>query len=215
MDSGIIQKHGGYKNLLSFQVAQLVYDITVRFCDRFVGKRSRTHDQMVQAARSGVQNIAEGSQASAISKKIEIKLTGVARASLEELLLDYQDFLRQRDLPKWDRCDVRRDELVKLRPKNLNDFLNWVESVHSARKGGPSRPSRPSGQIMGSTSSTESTWSTPKPTYKEIAANGALVLISVTTVLLDRQISSLVSTFENNGGFSERLYSARASRRNK
>ena len=92
----LIGKHGGYKNLLSFQVAQLVYDITVRFCDKYIDKYSRTKDQMVQAARSGVQNIAEGSQASGTSKKTELKLTNVARASLEELKLDYEDFLRQR-----------------------------------------------------------------------------------------------------------------------
>jgi four helix bundle suffix protein len=79
----------------------MVYDATVIFCDRFIEKRSRTHDQMVQAARSGVQNIAEGSMASATSKKTELKLTGVARASLEELLLDYEDFLRQRGLRIW------------------------------------------------------------------------------------------------------------------
>jgi hypothetical protein len=81
----LIPKHGGYRSLKSFQVAQLVYALTVRFCDRYIGKRSRTHDQMVQAARSGVQNIAEGSQASGTSKKTEIMLTNVAWASLEEL----------------------------------------------------------------------------------------------------------------------------------
>ncbi|MDD5222365.1 MAG: four helix bundle protein [bacterium] len=97
----LIPPHGGYRKLRSFQTAQLVYDATVVFCDRFVDKHSRTHDQMVQAARSGVQNIAEGSMASATSKKTELKLTGVARASLEELLLDYEDFLRQRGLPIW------------------------------------------------------------------------------------------------------------------
>ena len=90
----LIPKHGGYRNLKSFQVAQLVYDVTVRFCDRYIDRRSRTHDQMVQAARSGVQNIAEGSQAAGTSKKTELKLTNVARASLEELRLDYEDFLR-------------------------------------------------------------------------------------------------------------------------
>ena len=94
----LIPKHGGYRRLKSFQVAQLVYDLTVRFCDRYVDRRSRTRDQMVQAARSGVQNIAEGSQASGTSKKMELKLTNVARASLEELRLDYEDFLRQRGL---------------------------------------------------------------------------------------------------------------------
>jgi four helix bundle protein len=101
----LIPKHGGYRNLKSFQLAQLVYDVTVRFCDRFVEKKSRTHDQMVQAARSGVQNIAEGSKASGTSKKSELKLTNVARASLEELKLDYEDFLRHRNLPLWKRTD--------------------------------------------------------------------------------------------------------------
>lgn len=93
----LIAPHGGYQKLKSFQMAEIVYDATIAFCDRFIDKRSRTHDQMVQAARSGRQNIAEASQASGTSRKTEIKLVGVARASLEELLLDYQDFLRH----KW------------------------------------------------------------------------------------------------------------------
>ncbi|HBF13624.1 MAG TPA: four helix bundle protein [Deltaproteobacteria bacterium] len=97
----LIPHHGGYRKLRSFQCAQAVYDATVLFCKRFINKFSRTHDQMVQAARSGVQNIAEGSMASATSKKTELKLTNVARASLEELLLDYEDFLRQQRLPLW------------------------------------------------------------------------------------------------------------------
>src|SRR5437899_1695352 len=101
MNSSLIPPHGGYRDLKSFQHAELVYDATVKFCDRFIDRRSRTHDQMVQAARSGRQNIAEGSQASGTSKKTELKLVGVARASLEELLLDYEDFLRQRTLPQW------------------------------------------------------------------------------------------------------------------
>src|SRR5258707_14186421 len=103
----LIPKHGGYRKLKSFQVAQLVYDVTVRFCARYIEKRSRTHDQMVQAARSGVQNIAEGSQASGTSKKMELKLTNVARTSLEELRLDYEDFLRRRGLGVWAREDPR------------------------------------------------------------------------------------------------------------
>lgn len=94
----LIPKHGGYRNLKTFPLAQLIYDVTVRFCDCYIERRSRTHDQMVQAARSGVQNIAEGSMASGTSKKTELKLTGVARASLEELRLDYEDYLRQRGL---------------------------------------------------------------------------------------------------------------------
>ena len=106
MTEALIPKHGGYRHLKSFQVAQLVYDVTVRFCDCYIEKRSRTHDQMVQAARSGVQNIAEGSQASGTSKKFELKLTSVARASLEELRLDYEDFLRQKSLLLWERADA-------------------------------------------------------------------------------------------------------------
>ena len=85
----------------SYQMSTLVYDLTTKFCDLFIDKRSRTHDQMVQAARSGRQNIAEGSQAAGTSKKTEIKLTSVARASLEELLIDYEDFLRQRQMKMW------------------------------------------------------------------------------------------------------------------
>ena len=99
----LIPPHGGYRELKSYQTAEIVYDATVAFCDRFVNPRSRTHDQMVQAARSGKQNIAEGSMASGTSKKTELKLVGVARASLEELLLDYQDFLRQHGLALWNK----------------------------------------------------------------------------------------------------------------
>jgi len=104
----LIPEHGGYRKLKSFQVAQLVYDVTVRFCDRYIDRRSRTHDQMVQAARSGVQNIAEGSHASATSKKTELKLTSVARASIEELRLDYEDYLRQRGLLLWEKDEPLR-----------------------------------------------------------------------------------------------------------
>ena len=99
----MLPPHGGFKSLRTFQIARRIYDGTVVFCDRFVDKRSRTHDQMVQAARSGTQNIAEGSLASATSKEMEIKLTNVARASLGELLLDYEDFLRQRQLRQWEK----------------------------------------------------------------------------------------------------------------
>ncbi len=103
MPEGFIPPHGGYEKLLSYQKARIVYDATVRFCARFFNKRDRTVDQMVQAARSGKQNIIEGSLASATSKKTEIKLTNVARASLGELLEDYRDFLRSRGLSEWGR----------------------------------------------------------------------------------------------------------------
>src|SRR5258708_39276744 len=129
----LIPKHGGYRKLKSFQVAQLVYDVTTRFCDRYIGKRTRTHDQMVQAARSGVQNIAEGSMASATSKKTELKLTNVARASLEELRLDYEDFLRQRGLALWDRNDLRRAELIARRPATADGEAAWARDVNDGQ----------------------------------------------------------------------------------
>ncbi|GAB4343330.1 MAG: hypothetical protein Kow0099_21630 [Candidatus Abyssubacteria bacterium] len=209
----LIPKHGGYRKLKSFQVAQLVYDVTVRFCDRYIDRRSRTHDQMVQAARSGVQNIAEGSQASATSKKTELKLTNVARASLEELKLDYEDFLRQRGLALWERQDPRRNELIALRPATANDVAHWAKKTHGQR--GPSgqklrnqktNPPKPS------TTSTLSTQSTPS-TYPEIAANGALALIDVAVALLNRQIAAQAEAFEKEGGFTERLYRTRTARR--
>jgi four helix bundle suffix protein len=98
---GFIPPHGGYAGLAAYQKALIVFQATVRFCERFLEKRDRTFDQMVQAARSGKQNIVEGSHVSGTSKEAEIKLTGVARASLEELLEDYQDFLRRRKLRLW------------------------------------------------------------------------------------------------------------------
>ncbi len=195
----LIPKHGGYRNLKSFQIAQVVYDVTVRFCDRYIEKRSRTHDQMVQAARSGVRNIAEGSQASGTSKKTELKLTNVARASLEELKLDYEDFLRQRGLPLWDKSDPRRAELIGRRPETADDVASWVKGI--------SGRDRPDGQISKNVqaSSTAST----KSKYPEIAANAALVLIAVACSLLDRQLASQAAAFEKEGGFTERLYKKR------
>ena len=102
-----LRPSGGYRNLRSFQTTSIIYDAAVFFCDRFMDKRSRTVDQMVQAARSGRQNIAEGSRASAASSQTELRLINVARASLDELLLDFEDFLRQRGLPQWAKDDPR------------------------------------------------------------------------------------------------------------
>lgn len=103
MSEGFIPSHGGYENLLSYNKAKIVYDGTVFFCRRFLNKRDRTVDQMTRAARSGKQNIIEASQASGTSKETEIKLVGVARASLEELLEDYRDFLRTAQNLLWDK----------------------------------------------------------------------------------------------------------------
>jgi four helix bundle suffix protein len=103
MAEGFIPKHGGYRNLLSYQRSEVVYDATVRFCRRNLDRRDRTVDQMIQATRSGKQNIIEASMASGTSKETEIKLTNVARASLEELLADFHDFLRTRGMAVWDK----------------------------------------------------------------------------------------------------------------
>jgi four helix bundle suffix protein len=112
MTEHFIPPHGGYEDLLSYQKAKVVYDGTVRFCERFLEKRDRTYDQMVQAARSGKQNIIEGSMASGTSKEAEIKLMNVARASLEELLEDYRDFLRVRGAQLWGK-DCREALFVR------------------------------------------------------------------------------------------------------
>ncbi len=135
MTEPIIPKHGGYHRLKSFQVAQLAYDVTIRFCDAHIDRRSRTHDQTVQAARSGVQNIAEGSQASSTSRKMEMKLTNVARASLEKLKLDYEDYLRHRGLPLWERSDPRRIDLITRRPASVKDVGEWSRAVRRGNSG--------------------------------------------------------------------------------
>ena len=109
---GFIPPHGNYRELLSYRKAEVVYDLTYRFCHRFLAKTDRTIDQMIQAARSGKQNIVESSKASGTSKEMEIKLIGVARASLEELLADYRDLLRVRDLPFWEK-DSREARFVR------------------------------------------------------------------------------------------------------
>ena len=195
-DEPLLPKHGGYRKLKSFQLAQLCYDVTVRFCDRYIEKRSRTHDQMVQAARSGVQNIAEGSKASGTSKKMELKLTNVARASLEELRLDYEDFLRHRSLPLWEKEDPRRAALITRRCLTADAVAEWIRDLHGNRKPASikSMPSIPS-------------------TYPELAANAALVLIGVACALLDRQIEAQATAFTEEGGFTERLHRIRTTHR--
>lgn len=205
MTEPLIPKHGGYRNLKSFQVAEVVYDLTVRFCDKYIDRFTRTRDQMVQAARSGRQNIAEGSMASGTSKKTELKLTGVAKASLEELRLDYEDYLRQHKLALWDRNDPRRVVLIETRPASADDVAAWALAVKSEQGGHAG--------ILASTRSTVSTQSTAPADFPEIAANGALALIAVATALLDRQMQAQAKAFEQEGGFTERLYKKRTQAR--
>lgn len=127
----VIPPHGGYEKLFSYPKTQIIYDGTVKFCDRFINIKSRTHDQMVQAARSGNKNIAEGSRISGTSKETELKLTNVARASLEELLGDYQDYLRQHGHKLWDKNSREALYVRKLGKKdNLSyeDFRGFIET---------------------------------------------------------------------------------------
>jgi four helix bundle suffix protein len=199
-DEPLIPKHGGYRKFKSFQMAQLIYDVTVRFCDRYVDKYSRTHDQMIQAARPGVQNIAEGSQAAGTSKKTELKLTNVARASLEELRLDYEDFLRHRRLSVWGRDDPRRQELINCRCATADEVAAWVKLLHSRGHGGQHGQSG-HGKVSIAAD------------YQDLVANTALVLLAVACSLLDRQIAAQAKAFENEGGFTERLYRVRLAKR--
>jgi four helix bundle suffix protein len=130
-NKGFIPLHGGYKNLITYQKAEIIYDGTIYFTKRFFGKYDRTIEQMVQAARSGKQNIVEASMASGTSKEMEIKLTNVARASLEELLIDYEDFLRTNKLPKWDKehhLVARLRELNKIPNATYDTFKKGIEN---------------------------------------------------------------------------------------
>jgi four helix bundle suffix protein len=199
----LIPKHGGYRKLKSFQIAELVYDVTVRFCDRYVDRRSRTHDQMVQAARSGIQNIAEGSVASGTSRKMELKLTNVARASLEELRRDYEDYLRQRGLDIWKLLDPRRADLITRRPANADAVALWVKEQYRKQVNGHDGRGRRSIRSMPSSS---------EP-IDAVAANAALTLIAVASSLLDRQLAAQAAAFEKEGGFTERLHRVRTARR--
>ena len=204
----LIPKHGGFRNLKTFQLAQLIYDITVRFCDRFVSPRSRTHDQMVQAARSGTQNIAEGSVDSATSKKIELKLTGIAKGSLGELRLDYQDYLRQRSLPEWPPEHPALMRFKALRCSTLDEFRTWV-AEEVKRNTDEHRPARTDTKqdMKGGGGPCVSVF----PSV--CVANGVLSLLNLCIYLLDRQLRMLAETFEKEGGFTERLYRVRSERR--
>jgi len=128
----LIEPHGGYRNLISYKTAEIIYDATVAFCGRFIDYRSRTRDQMVQAARSGKQNIAEGSMASGTSKKTELKLIGVARASLEELLLDYEDFLRQHGLLLWSKDHPQAQAIRRLAYSSHRSYETYRTYLETA-----------------------------------------------------------------------------------
>ena len=217
-EQGLIPKHGGFRNLKTFQLAGVIYDVTARFCDRFVDRRSRTHDQMVQAARSGQQNILEGSVDSATSKKIEMKLTGIAKGSLEELRQDYRDFLRQRELPEWPPDHPALMRFKTLRCATLDQFRAWVaDEAKRAQDGAQNTDQHGRTQTKNLAASAVRVRLCPSVPAKDLpavlAANGALVLLNLCIYLLGRQIQSQARAFEEEGGFTERLYRRRTRRR--
>jgi four helix bundle suffix protein len=199
MTEGFIPPHGGYQKLLSYQKSEIVYDATVYFCDHFIDRRSRTHDQMVQAARSGKQNIDEGSMASGTSKEMEIKLTNVARASQEELLADYRDFLRTKGQPIWDKDSKEAKYVRGLGKKQIHETTGTNETNMSQ-------------------SSNES-YKTYKPFIEsrppDVVANIIICLIHQANYLLDRQLKQLEAAFLKEGGLRERMTRARLESRKK
>jgi restriction system protein len=193
-----LRPSGGYRKTASFQTTTLIYDATYWFCEKFLDHRSRTVDQMVQAARSGRQNIAEGSRASATSSQTELRLVNVARASLEELLLDYEDYLRHRKLPLWapeshEASEVRavprtfrKDQTDPSDLTDLSDHQRWALYSHWLEHEDPA-----------------------------IRANATICLIHQANYLLDRQIAALEEAFIEDGGYSEQLATERLRKRQK
>jgi four helix bundle suffix protein len=180
----IIPPHGDYQILESYQNSLIVFDATFDFCARFLKKGDRTVDQMVQAARSGKQNIVEGCMASRISTETEIKLTGVARASLEELLEDYRDYLRTHGLVLWKKNDKRALAVRRLARRKDRTYELYRAYIEGAGNNA------------------------------EVFCNVMVSLIHQTNFLLDRKLKSLEKSFVQDGGLRERMYRARVNARN-
>ncbi len=194
-----LRPSGGYRDTCSFQTTTIIYDATVFFCEQFLANKGRLTDQMVQAARSGRQNIAEGSRAAGMSSQSEMKLVNVARASQEELLLDYEDYLRQRRLPQWEasspeasavrsvprryRTD-RSDQSDRSDLTDLTDRQRWELYAPWLEHGDP-----------------------------VVRANAMISLIHQANYLLDRQIAALERQFIEGGGYTEKLATARLAHR--
>lgn len=193
-----IRPSDGYRATASFQTATLIYDATYWFCEKFLDSHSRMTDQMVQAARSGRQNIAEGSRASATSSQTELRLLNVARASLEELLLDFEDFLRHRHLPQW-ALDSKEARAVREVPKRFKKDR--------------------SGQSDLTDLTDQARWALYAPWLENegpaVRANAIICLINQANFLLDQQIASLEKNFVEEGGYSEQLAAARLAHRAK
>ena len=177
--------HGGYKKLKAYQVAELCYVFTCRFCDRYIPPSDRHYDQMVQAARSGYQNIAEGSEDSATSKKLEMNLTNVAKSSIGELERDYKKFLVRHNLKIWQKGERVFEEARALHPQTVEEAAKWINKPEH------------------------------KQTIKERAANLGAILANQAHWLTERLLERQAHDFEKEGGFSERLYKTRREFRKK
>jgi restriction system protein len=196
-----LRPSGGYRQTASFQTATIIYDATYWFCEKFLDSRSRTVDQMVQAARSGRQNIAEGSRAAASSSQTELRLLNVARASLEELLLDFEDFLRHRRLPQW-AADGAEARAVRAVPQR------WCGRRDRSDQSDQSALTDQSDQARWALYSQWLDHADPA-----VRANAAICLIHQANYLLDQQIGALKQAFIEDGGYSEQLASARLAHR--
>lgn len=185
-----VRKSGGYRDLRSFQTATIIYDATYWFCEKFLDNRSRMADQMVQAARSGRQNIAEGSHASATTSQTELRLVNVARASLEELLLDYEDFIRHRRGKQWNKDDPQAKVVRAVATKHRSD---WSDLSDEQRY------------------KLYTQWLEHNDPF--IRANALICIIHQANYLLDQQIDALEKQFVEEGGYSEQLAAKRLQHR--
>ena len=185
-----LRKSGGYRDLRTFRSATLIYDATYWFCEKYLNPRSRMVDQMVQAARSGRRNIAEGSRAAATSSQTELRLVNVARASLEELLLDYEDFLRHRRQSQWAKDDPQAQAVRRVASDHQSDGSDLTDQQRAALY---------------------AKWLEHDDPF--VRANALICLIHQTNYLLDQQIAALEKQFVEEGGYSEQLAAKRLKHR--
>jgi restriction system protein len=197
-----IRKSGGYRDLRSFQITTVIYDATYRFCERFLDPRSRMSDQMVQAARSGRQNIAEGSRASASSSQTELRLVNVARSSLEELLLDFEDFLRHRGFRQWGPDSAEALKVRNVGRTHRSDPSDLSDLQHAPTRLADERHYALYAQWLDNAE-------------PAIRANALICMIHQANYLLDQQIEALEKCFIQEGGYSEQLATARLAERNR
>jgi restriction system protein len=193
-----LRASGGYRDLRAFQMATVIYDATYWFCERYLDGRVRMCDQMIQAARSGRQNIAEGSRAGAVSSQTELRLINVARSSLEELLLDFEDFLRHRRLKQW---TADAPEALAIRRVGLQRQSSTPEDPDVSRLTVEARYALYAEWL--------------EDADPAVRANALICLIHQTNYLLDKQIAALERRFIEEGGYSEQLATARITERNR